>query len=180
MLKKITALFVMSTLVAQTLVWAAPTATPEFTLVESMVALQGQKLSQSALQSQATQLLSSYNTVAKKEGQNERFKQALVGLGIYTPSQADSFMSDASGAAQRIGAQNMNETAMNLEIQTLANVHPMGAQFSMCVAMIPVFLGAVVAGVCLLNVNETAADALIIVGMAAGFIGFVSQEVEGC
>lgn len=113
------------------------TATPEFTLLENVIALQGMNLSQSDMQTNVKNLLQDYSAKAQVTGQTDRMQAALVDLGVYTPAQAAGFASSAQASAAKITASNpgTNDQAavlMGAEINQLVGLHPAGAQFSGC------------------------------------------------
>jgi hypothetical protein len=114
-------------------------ASPEAVLLQNVIALQGMKLSQQQMDTQVGQAVSTYIATAPETGQQERFQQALVSLGIYTPAQATAFVTDAQASANRVAANadqinsvDQLSSAMQSEVTTLAQLHPTGAQFSFC------------------------------------------------
>lgn len=142
MFKQIVHFVVITAFFTQTLTWAASTPansgpSPENSLVESVIALQGQNISQTAMQKQMVALMTQYNSVADHTGQLQRFQQALVDLGVYTSAQAAEFTASAAAAASKVGSTSAQSVdvaskAMVTEIQQLAANHPVGAQFAGC------------------------------------------------
>jgi len=154
--------------------FAAPTTatsvqvTPELTLVEGVVVLEGQKLSQDAETSQLRALVSQYSATTQADGQSERMQQALVTLGIYTPDQASKFVSDAQASTTKVVASahtsptQLNQT-VSAEMVRLASLHPAGAEFSACsvtdaidpapVALLGLLVGLIGVGVYSSDVN---------------------------
>jgi hypothetical protein len=108
---------------------------PEFNLVESVIALQGAKLSANDEQNQITQAMTEYLVAAPTTGQQARLQQALIDLGVYTPAQAASFTADAQAVETKVAASNPSSAdeasqTMSAEIAELSNLHPVGAQFA--------------------------------------------------
>jgi hypothetical protein len=120
--------------------WAAPTnsnVTPEFTFIESVIALQGQNLKPTDLDQQLKSVYSTYVSSAAnaEDGQQQRLTQALIDLGVYTPAQANGFVADAANATQSLSSVDVkgaDASQLMSEFSALANLHPMGAQFSAC------------------------------------------------
>jgi hypothetical protein len=113
----------------------APTATPEFQLLSSVIALQGQKLTQQQARVQLSADVNHYTGTAPTEGQQLRFQQALVDLGVYTSQQASSFVTSASAQALKLGAAQPGDkvsTQVASDLYQIASLHPTGAQFSAC------------------------------------------------
>src|SRR5690348_12149524 len=137
MFKKITSLLMACAFLSHTLIWAAPTETAqatssaELTLVESIIALQGEKLSAEVAQQHYQQILAQYQSQASVDGQKERLKAALVEVGAYTPSQAETFVNDSAIEANNVTQQGYSQESVSNAVQHLAALHPTGAQFSM-------------------------------------------------
>lgn len=141
-MKKMISIFMIGSQLALTSAFAAnsPAVTsPEFTMLENVMALQGQKLSDSARQAKIDKILGAYTASASKDedARSARMQAALVQLGVYTPAQAEQFMSDAKVAELKVRATqaaNADQTrpVFASEITKLANLHPAGAQYSMC------------------------------------------------
>jgi hypothetical protein len=136
------ALFLTATQMVGFTAFASPSATntPELNLVQNVLALQGMKLSQNALQSQLQSALSQYYAQATQDGQEQvRLGQALVDLGVYTQAQANTFVAQAQVAGTRVASNAGNASSMQAsmatEIQNLAGLHPTGAQYSGCGAV---------------------------------------------
>jgi hypothetical protein len=124
--KKISLLVLASYLSSFSAMAAAPVASPEHVMLQSIIALQGKNLSQNDIQTQSSSVISKYLAVAPQDGQQARLEQAFVDLGIYTADQAHSYVADAQKAA----AQASSKDTMATEIVQLAAHHPAGAQFS--------------------------------------------------
>jgi hypothetical protein len=110
---------------------------PEFTLLQKTIALQGEALSPSDLLSQTSDAVSRYISTAPAQEQQQRMQQALVDMNIYSPLQAQSFVSDAQSRAQSmVGAEvSAEQTAsfdISAEVAELTQFHPNGAEFSTC------------------------------------------------
>ena len=103
--------------------------TPEATLLQDVIALQGANLSDKDMQTQVRTALSEYASTSQEEGRSERLKQALVDMNVYTPAQAASFLADAETLNTNIAH---NEMTAETAVSNLAGLHPMGAQFSAC------------------------------------------------
>ena len=104
---------------------AEPSA--EFILLEKVIALQGQGLSQQNAQTQITGALKQYAATALPDSQNQRMQDALVRLGVYTTAQAQEFMAQAQGAVA-----NLQQSGAENAILQVALKSPKGAQFSFC------------------------------------------------
>lgn len=103
--------------------------TPEFALLENVIALQGENLPQPEMESQLQSSVRQYVTSASGDGAEQRFQQALVAIGLYTDAQAAQFMADSRAGAARVSSA----AALAEEAQNLAKLHPpSGAQFSAC------------------------------------------------
>jgi hypothetical protein len=75
---------------------AAPVAvSPEFKMLQSVLALQGQSLSSTEAQQKVSGTVSEYLSTAPQAGQQARLQQAMVDLGVYSDSQAASFVADS-------------------------------------------------------------------------------------
>lgn len=141
----------------------AASASPEFSMLQSVFALQGQKLSDQARQAQIGKILGTYTNAAPADGRTARLQDALVQLGVYTPAQAQQFMKDAqaSEAAVRATQQfsaDQTHAALAQQIVHLAQLHPAGAQFSKCEIAVTVGLvGALTAfvGIALIYDNPS-------------------------
>ena len=153
-------------------------ATAETTLLKTVVALQGENLSQAEMQAQLKAAVSKYLANAPQQGQQERMEQALVALNIYTPEQAHGFVTDAHSAAARvenakISGEQLSNT-MNSEMSKLAGLHPAGAQFSACaISAVGIFTGAIAGGILMDNqptdsARGEAGEALFIVSFFVG------------
>ncbi len=132
--KSVSVLMIASQLVMVSLASAAaPTAhTAEYGLLTHVLALQGQDLSTAQTQRQMSDVVSQYLGAASPEGQQQRLQEALVDLGVYTPSEAASFVTEAQQAGLKAANSSSFSTTLQTEITQLANLHPMGAQFSSC------------------------------------------------
>ena len=109
----------------------------EFTLLQSVLTMQGEDLSRTQMNSQVEQAISQYLNQAKLEGSQDRFEQALIQMGIYTPTQAQAFMSAAQTSVARVAGESSTSTdqqakLMTAEISQLSALRPEGAQFSAC------------------------------------------------
>jgi hypothetical protein len=110
---------------------------PEATLLENVVALKGSNLSDEEFQKQLTTIVSDYTNTAPMAGQQERLKDALVDLRIYTPAQAEAFEKQVQDVQDQISSAHptsveQTTTLLNQEITQLAQLQAPGAQFSMC------------------------------------------------
>ena len=103
----------------------ASTPSPEFTLLENVVALQAQDLPQQEVENRLNTLLTGYTSTANPEGRGERLQQAMVNLGVYTPAQAAAFIQEVKQTASSGADVN---TALGELLSTPAD----GAQFSWC------------------------------------------------
>jgi hypothetical protein len=115
---------------AQAAAPVATTATPEFKMLQGVVAMQGQTLSTDQSNAKVVGLVSNYMKSAPAAGQQERLQKALVDLGIYTDAQASAFIADSQKVS--INGSAANASTMTNEITQLAKMHPAGAQFDGC------------------------------------------------
>jgi len=108
--------------------------TPEFNLIASVIALQGEELPARVLQNQLNTAVSRYLAIAPRQQMQERFEKALVDLQIYTPAEAASFMTDLRASSAELQAHDAgaSEEAITGAIEALARLHPVGARFSSC------------------------------------------------
>lgn len=110
--------------------------TPEYLMFHRALALQGQDFSDAEVQSRLNDSVLEYAKTADPQGQEQRIKQAFVDLGVYTPEQADAFVTDANTWAPKIASATSTEEQMQIKaaaVKQLALAHPMaGAQFSGC------------------------------------------------
>ena len=138
----------------------SPTPTPEFTLLQQVIALQGESLSSKDIQSQISKISARYASASDmRDGESiQRLQQAIVDMNLYTPAQAAEIASEMQTAATQVSTTNFangnaRSQAVLVEAQRIAASHPAGAQFSACpglwaipVAGIGVAVGAVAAG----------------------------------
>lgn len=132
--KSVSTLMIVSQLGLVSLASAATPAahTAEYGLLQHVLALQGQDLSSDQNQKQVTEVVSQYLATASQAGQQERLQAALVDLGVYTPNEAASFVTESQQAGLKVAASTSASATLETEITQLANLHPMGAQFSAC------------------------------------------------
>ena len=114
----------------------ATTVTPEISLISSVIALQGQKLSGAELQKQITGQIAQYAATAPLDGRLERAQQALVGLGVFTPAQAQDFGTQIQAVSQKIASTKFAsaeeaQQALSSQLMDVAT-RSSGAQFSSC------------------------------------------------
>lgn len=154
--------------------------TAEFTLLENVIALQGQNLSDKDLQAQLGTVLTQYDAIAQKDGRAGRLGQAMVALGVYTPAQAQQFMTDVQSAAS---SSVDFQTVLG---QALAKA-PEGAQFSWCalgggvlagVSALVVFVGLIAEGFSV-DSGGTSRPEAIMIGGAVSFAGGIALIVVG-
>ena len=112
-------------------------ATPEAALLLNVFALQGENLSSADAQTQMEAVVNTYLATAPATGSQERFQQALVDLGIYTPVQAQAFVKDADAASARVLSEasvssTPAQALLTSEMTEFAALHLSGAQFSSC------------------------------------------------
>ena len=115
---------------------------PERVLLESVISLQGEKVTQTQAQTELQNALKTYvaaTTADAPEVRQQHLQGALIELGIYTPAQASAFVTQANAQAKKLGS-NASAQAVVSEIQTLAKLAPQGAQFSACSALDPLAL----------------------------------------
>ena len=109
-----------------------PSVTPEMNLLINTISLQGQNLSQTQFQDQMSEAVSRYTATASPKGSDVRFQEALVNLNLFTPTQAQSFLSDIKDTTQQLSISDSQE-AVAAGLQRIVNSHFNGAQFSGCV-----------------------------------------------
>src|SRR6185437_11172811 len=112
---------------------------PELLLLEQAVALDGTTVPKSQMTVQLQEAVTKYLATARPQGQQARLADALVQLGMYTPTQASSFLADAQNASSHLleGMTEQEDTsrlksAFVGEVSQLMATHPSGAQFSAC------------------------------------------------
>jgi len=164
--KLISSLLIASTLFAQLSALASDTPTPEVNLLENVIALQGQKLSNDQFQSTLQPLVQNYLAIAPEDGRQDRLEQAMVTLGIYTPAQASELRTETEDAARTVLSDSslspsQRNTLLNKEIMQVASVHAGGAEFSACTWAAVGLFGGFGAGAAILdgqNVNSSRAQ----------------------
>jgi len=114
---------------------SAHAISPEMTLLEQVIVLQGSETQGAKLQQEIATAVSTYIQSSPTEGRSSRMEQAIVDLGIYTPAQAESFMGDIAKAQQEMGTAESNSTQQisnfaYQQTQRIVAMHPAGAQFS--------------------------------------------------
>ena len=159
-MKTISLICVLTQLVSVGAFAESSAPTPEFTLLQQTIALQGERLSSKDMQSQVSKISAQYASSPQAEdGQSiQRLEKAIVDLNLYTPAQAAELANEMRSAAAHVSTSSYaNESARNqaivMEAQRIAASHPAGAQFSACPAIwaipfaaIGVGVGAVAAG----------------------------------
>jgi hypothetical protein len=109
--RKSVSLGLLAFLVSASHSFANTGVTPEMTLLSSVIALQGQKLSTDEVEKQLQAQVVQYDQVAPVEGRAERVSQAMVTMQVYTAAQAQ---------------QALQTQLMGIALQS------QGAQFSAC------------------------------------------------
>jgi hypothetical protein len=150
---------------------ASPTRTPEFALLESLISASGQfdaktQAGAALLQQNTDSAITQYleNPTANPDDAVQNFRDALVTMNIYSPSQAEQLLRDAQSGVQvaltKEGASNEEMSkALTTELLAVSRMNPVGAQFSGC-NMGDVMMGVGVLG--LAGAGVTAAIAGII------------------
>ena len=135
-MKTISMICVLTQLIGATGAFAATqNPNPERILLESVISLQGQKVSPSEAQNGLKNAVKTYVSATPTDStdvRQQRLQSAMVELGIYTPAQASEFVTLANAQAQKLGSSD--HSIVLSEIQNLTNSAPKGAQFSACAA----------------------------------------------
>lgn len=110
--------------------------TPEETLIQEAIVLQGSHLPQNELQNQLTAAISDYEAKAPVENREQRLEQAIVAMNMMTPQQA-------ANLTQQVSADlGKNAATPDLELQNPLMTSASGAQFSACTVAGAVFVAA--------------------------------------
>jgi len=114
---------------------SAPSVSPEMTLLEQVITLQGSEIQSAKLQQEVATAVSAYIQSSPVEGRSSRMEQAMIDLGMYTPAQAKSFVQDIADAQQELGTAKPNSTQQISsfafqQTQRIVAMHPAGAEFS--------------------------------------------------
>ena len=129
-MKTISLICVLTQLIGATGAFASTqNSNPEKDLLESVITLQGEKVSATQAQTELQNALKTYvaaTTTDAPEVRQQHLQGALVELGIYTPAQASQFVSQANAQAKKLGP-NASSQAVLSEIQSLAKIAPQGA-----------------------------------------------------
>jgi hypothetical protein len=107
---------------------------PEAVLLENAIVIRGSGLSSDAVQSQINAAVASYADNSPTDGRSERLQQALVDMGIYTPSQAQELASEAQTAAGSMTTRSndIDQSKLSAELTQILQTQPLGAEFSGC------------------------------------------------
>lgn len=162
---------------------------PEFSLLQNVIALEGQNLSQDTMTARLGTVLTQYETASQNDGRADRLKQAMVSLGVYTADQADQFVTDA----MEVAASAANPSDTGAMLTTLMSRVPQGAQFSYCLlgggfltvfGGVALFVGLLAKGLTVDgNGNQPLIDGILIgggVGTAAGIGLVIGGATGGC
>lgn len=123
---------------------ASPVRSPEFNLLEGLIRVSGSYDArtpdgaahiQQSTDAAVTQYLA--NPTSDPDTATQNMKDAMVEMGIYTPSQANQFLLDAqAGVKAVLTKQGASDEEMSkqlaTEILTVSRMNPVGAQFSGC------------------------------------------------
>jgi len=161
----------------------APVISPEATLIQSVMALQGAGLSKDLLQAQYSGAIAAYTATAPAENRDQRMETALVDMKIMTTQQMTALSQQVNtdlGAQSTTSNSNLS-AASQAELQNLLMAPPAGAQYSFCQTATVVFAGTWVGAMSLAiagkidNDNQAmykTAITLIIIGFGTGLVAY--------
>jgi hypothetical protein len=161
----------------------APLVSPEATLIQSVMALQGAGLPKDLLQAQYSGAIAAYTATAPAENRDQRMETALIDMKIVTAQQMTA-LSEQVNADLSAQSNASLSAASQAELQNLLMAPPAGAQYSFCQTATLVFAGTWVGAMSLAiagkidNDNQAmykTAITFIIIGFATGLVAYTGS-----